>query len=87
MLSLEELATVLGLPVEAGTPPSLAAWLTSRPSPAGHRVVYSVSLWGTEVWVHRGIRTVACVGYLAGERDQGPGFAAQLAVGPDDLMP
>ncbi len=40
--------------------------------------VYTISSWGEENWVHRGIRTVDRFGILLGTVDLGEGYAEHL---------
>jgi hypothetical protein len=41
-------------------------------------IVYTVSCWGDENWVHRGFRIVNRLGYLFGTEDLGDGYSALL---------
>lgn len=40
--------------------------------------VYTISCWGDENWIHRGLRTVNRLGYLFGTEDLGEDFAELL---------
>lgn len=36
--------------------------------------VYTLSLWGSKVWIHRGVRTPGCIGYILGRQDLGTSY-------------
>ena len=40
--------------------------------------VYTITCWGNENWVHRGLRIVNRMGHLFGTEDLGEGFAELL---------
>ncbi|HUR60918.1 MAG TPA: hypothetical protein VM286_00955 [Candidatus Thermoplasmatota archaeon] len=47
--------------------------------------VYTISSWGTENWVHRGVRIVNRMGHLLGTIDLGEGYSEMLW--EDELEP
>jgi hypothetical protein len=47
--------------------------------------VYTVTCWGRENWVHRGLRTVNRMGYLFGSEDLGEDYAMMLWLDEDSL--
>lgn len=44
--------------------------------------LYTLTAWGDEVWVHRGLRTINRLGFLVGRMDLGPDFKELLWTEP-----
>ena len=49
-------------------------------------VIYTITNWGDENWVHRGLRTVNRMGYLFGTEDLGPDYAELLWIDQDESL-
>jgi hypothetical protein len=47
-------------------------------------VIYTISSWGNENWVHRGLRIVNRMGYLFGTEDLGDDYAELLWIDHDE---
>jgi hypothetical protein len=58
---------------------------SNTPKTQAGQTIYSLSLWGSECWLHAGQRTPGNIGYLVGSKNLGADFKIRLTLTDDEF--